>query len=166
MKISRCFIAYSIALCSLCFSKEIGVGGFTDEEVAKMRASVPESEKSYKTPLIIPKQDSSAVVESPSLLVQIGFDGQFSNVLKSSILVTPKPLMVRMAPASGSTYLPLQEFMVRHRGWISTFEVTENQRLGLEPLSESAQKMLEATSNIVIATMNGNPVSFKKYQPK
>jgi hypothetical protein len=81
-----------------------------------------------------------------------------------SLLHVPEKLKERIGHPKNSVYISFKEFLINNRGWISSVEITVDQASGKKPLSDSLNKMLETSSNIVIATFKGDQISFKKHE--
>ncbi|NJM37306.1 MAG: hypothetical protein HC845_05225 [Akkermansiaceae bacterium] len=131
----------------------------------------PQKESSgAKSELVVPQptaRDISRMTigNGDSGLSYIHFNGKAIAIMSDSIIKFPEKFKDRTGqPPKGTSVISIREFLVQNRGWITSYEVTVAEAIGEKPLSESAVKMLEKSSNVVVATYNGNPIAFKKGQ--
>jgi hypothetical protein len=165
MDITQHTLVFGLLTLSLCIGEEEKYKGYTEEQVSKMKEADPMTK--HKVANLPPRPyPSKPAPPKESPLCEISFNRTHTVILRSSLIVVPESLATRIGPAAeGSKYIEMNEFFIQNRGWISTFEVTNDQSIGKAPLSESASKMLKTSSNVIIATSKGNLVSFVKHQP-
>jgi hypothetical protein len=135
----------------------------------QLMAQVPAVANPKSAKQIDPKNEGARPLKKPTNyeLVTLSFNSEAILLIKSCIIKFPEALKSRMGNTKeGTKFISLQQFFINNRGWISTLEVTDKQRRGEEPLSESKLKMIAASTNLIIATQDGNPVGFKPFQPK
>lgn len=87
------------------------------------------------------------------------FNGTATLVPKGSILVTPPLFSDRIGMRSGAKIVTWLEFLSLNRGWITTHEISLAQAEGKEPLSEAATEVLRKSTSVVVATLQGGPIS-------
>lgn len=95
----------------------------------------------------------------------LSFNGMATLVPKGSILVTPPLLSDRVGMKSGLKIVTWLEFYSVNRGWIATQEITLPQAEGKTPLDEKVTENLRRSSNLVVATLQGGPISKLAPQP-
>lgn len=87
------------------------------------------------------------------------FGGNATLVPKRAILTIPKNLAGRLTFQPGSRVLSWSEFFTQNRGWITTVEVSRVQAEGKEALPEELSTRIAKSSNLVVATYMGGPIS-------
>ena len=81
-------------------------------------------------------------------------------VPKRAVLHLPDGLKAYFGLPTGSTQVvPWSKFYVANRAWIDTVEVTRAQAEGRAPLSEELIKSFEKRRNVVVAVLQGGPIS-------
>lgn len=91
------------------------------------------------------------------------YRGALTLVPKRCVLYLPEHLKDRFEATSGAAVVPWNTFFLQNRGWIRTVEVTRDQAMGNEPLSEDMTKAFEKSMSVVVATFSGGPISVKPY---
>lgn len=87
------------------------------------------------------------------------FNGLFTLVPKRAILASPARLKDRLKIQPGSRIVAWTEFFAANRGWITTVEVSRVQAEGNKPLAEETAEQISKSSNLVVATYLGGPIS-------
>jgi len=91
------------------------------------------------------------------------FNGMATLVPKQSILAMPAQFSNRLGIQPGVKLVPWGEFFAVNQGWITAQEVTLNQARGQEPLSDVLKERLAKSTNVIIATLQGGPISKLQY---
>jgi hypothetical protein len=92
------------------------------------------------------------------------YRGMATLVPKGAILVNPPLVNDRLGMKAGAKIVPWMEFYAANRGWITTQEITLAQAEGKAPLPEAVTEQLKRSTNLVVATLQGGPIS--KLAPK
>jgi hypothetical protein len=110
-----------------------------------------------------------AAGEDPSLVNQpkdlvaasdiISFGGNTTLVPKRAILAMPKGVADRVKYQPGTKIISWLDFYTLNRGWITTVEVSRPQAEGNVPLDEKIAQNIAKSSNLVVATYQGGPIS-------
>jgi hypothetical protein len=87
------------------------------------------------------------------------FGGAATLVPKRAILNVPKNLQDRLKFLPGSKVQNWSEFFALNRGWITTVEISRVQAEGNVPLDEKIAEHVRKSSNLVVATYLGGPIS-------
>jgi hypothetical protein len=107
-------------------------------------------------------EDPSVVHRPTSLLADsdiICYRGYATLVPKRAIVKSPKNLADRIKMQPGATLQSWSDFYAANRGWITTVEVSKPQSKGVEPIAKEVQVQVEKSSNLIVATYLGGPVS-------
>jgi hypothetical protein len=121
------------------------------EQVDPMRKMVPA--KGPDPSLINPPKDLIANSDI------ICFGGLVTLVPKRAILGIPKNLADRLKIQPGSKIRSWADFYAQNRGWITTVEVSRTEAEGNKPLAEEVYKRIGKSTNLVVATYQGGPIS-------
>ena len=78
---------------------------------------------------------------------------------KRALLGIPKNLADRLKFQPGSQIKSWADFYAQNRGWITTVEVSRIQAEGNKPMSEEFYKNIGKSTNLVVATYQGGPIS-------
>ena len=89
----------------------------------------------------------------------ICFGGNATLVPKRAILNAPKNLAERLNFQPGSRVMSWMDFFTLNRGWITTVEVSRVQAEGNEALAEEISTRIGKSTNLVVATYMGGPIS-------
>jgi hypothetical protein len=89
----------------------------------------------------------------------ICFNGTATLVPKRAILNLPAAMQGRLKFLPGSKLMTWTDFYTLNRGWISTVEVSRVQAEGNEALKEEISTRIGKSSNLVVATYKGGPIS-------
>lgn len=89
----------------------------------------------------------------------ICFNGTATLVPKRAILNLPASMQGRLKFLPGSKLMTWTDFFTLNRGWISTVEVSRVQAEGNEALKEEISTRISKSSNLVVATYKGGPIS-------
>lgn len=92
-------------------------------------------------------------------------NGLSTLVPKGSVLNVPAALRDRMRLVDGNRIVPWAEFFRVNRGWITTFEVSRRQAEADEPLGEETNASIAKSSQVVIATLSGGPITLLRSKP-
>ena len=106
--------------------------------------------------------DPSVVNRPKSLLDQsdiISFGNFATLVPKRAILQIPKNLAGRIQIKPGVTIQSWSDFFAANRGWITTVEVSRTQAEGNAPIAEETATRISKSSNLIVATYLGGPIS-------
>ena len=97
-----------------------------------------------------------------------------SEILNSSGVVTlvPKRAVIHIPPSlsgtlgwpQGAKLVRWEEFFRNNRSWIRTVEVTRSQAEGLSPLPQSVIESFAKSSQLIVATYQGGPISVMPLQ--
>ena len=89
----------------------------------------------------------------------ICFNGVATLVPKHALLAAPENLKKRLTMSPGARIVGWLEFYAANRGWITTQEVSFAQAQGKQPLPEAAAQRIVKSTNLVVATFSGGPIS-------
>jgi hypothetical protein len=107
--------------------------------------------------------EDPSVVNRPKDLLStsdiISFNGMATLVPKRAILQTPKNLTDRIKLQPGVKIVSWLDFYTANRGWITTIEVSRVQAEGNKPLEEETKEHMSKSTNLVVATYQGGPIS-------
>lgn len=106
--------------------------------------------------------DPSTVNQPLDLVSQsdiISFNGMTTLVPKRAVLHIPKGLADRLKFQPGTRILGWADFFALNRGWITTVEVSRVQAEGNAPLAEEISNRITKSSNLIVATNLGGPIS-------
>jgi hypothetical protein len=87
------------------------------------------------------------------------FGGDATLVPKRAIMSVPKNLGDRMKFQPGSKIMGWADFYAKNRGWITTIEVSRVQAQGNKALEEEVSNKISKSTNLVVATYQGGPIS-------
>lgn len=134
----------------------------THEELAKTHRQAQQANSAQKLPEA-KGPDLSTVKPIPDLISRsdiLTFNGMTALVPKRAILNQPTAFATRINNfQQGSQIVRWPEFYEKNRGWITTLEVTRAQVEGKEPIDEKIVEKYRKSSNLVVATFKGGPVS-------
>jgi hypothetical protein len=149
-----------------CCGKTVGGQVFRDAATHDKLAKVVVRQADPLLELPVPAISEEARVaqsERPKSLVER------SEILHSGGLVTllPKRAVLHLPPSlasakswpEGGRLVRWEEFYRNNRGWIKTVEVTRDQAEGFKPLPESLIESMSKSSQVVVATYQGGPIS-------
>lgn len=91
------------------------------------------------------------------------FNGMATLVPKKSILALPARFADRVGIQPGARLVGWSEFYAANRGWLTSQEITLAQARGEHPLEEAVNERLAKSTNVVVSTLQGGPIS--KLQP-
>ncbi len=89
----------------------------------------------------------------------ISLAGAATLVPKHAILKVPAGYADRIRFQEGSRILSWTEFFTANRNWITTIEITPEQAGGKAALSKDAADVIAKSSNLIVATYRGGPIS-------
>ncbi len=89
----------------------------------------------------------------------ICYNGVATLVPKRAVLASPLNFKDRHAATAGARILSWSEFYAINRGWITTVEVTFDEASGKLPLPEATTKRIGKSTNLIVATYLGGPIS-------
>ncbi len=87
------------------------------------------------------------------------FGGIATLVPKHAIMQIPENFADRLKIAAAAQIVGWADFFAANRGWITTVEISRVQAEGKEPVAEDTRKLLAKSSNLVVATYQGGPIS-------
>ncbi|MES2438419.1 MAG: hypothetical protein V4584_05115 [Verrucomicrobiota bacterium] len=136
----------------------------THEQISQLyrQASAEDPFKTLKTLKASEGPDPSKVNQPEDLISQsdiICFNGMATLVPKKAILQIPKNLADRLKFKPGTKIESWADFYALNRGWITTVEVTRLQAEGNSPIAEKTQKEMVRCGNLIVATLQGGPIS-------
>lgn len=109
-----------------------------------------------------PAQDPTKVNQPEDIIKTsdfLSFGGKTTLVPKRSVIHVPKSMASRMQFEKGSQIVVWPTFFAANRGWITTLEVTREQAEGKVPFDEKVADNIRKSSNVVVATYKGGPIS-------
>jgi hypothetical protein len=89
----------------------------------------------------------------------ISYRGLATLVPKRAILQIPKKYEGQIKMEAGSKIVGWADFYTANRSWITTIEVSRVQAEGNEPVAEETQKVMAKSTNLIVATYKGGPIS-------
>lgn len=89
----------------------------------------------------------------------IQFDGNVTLIPKGSILFAPDKLQQHVATGLSGKFMLWPDFSARYRGLVTTVEVNIDQASGAKPLDEAKMAVVKRQGLIIVAVLNGNPIS-------
>lgn len=89
----------------------------------------------------------------------ICFNGHATLVPKRALIHIPARLADRVKMVPGNHLQTWEQFYADNRGWISTVEVSRQQAEGNASLPEPVLTAIAKSSNLVVATLLGGPIS-------
>lgn len=87
------------------------------------------------------------------------FGGAATLVPKRAVIHLPQNLAERLKFIPGSKILTWADFFAVNRGWITTVEISRAQAEGNQPMVEEIATRVNKSSNLVVATYQGSPIS-------
>lgn len=106
---------------------------------------------------VVPKSPRDFSLEA---LSQFLGDGESCVILpKGCVVHCPDTLGARVLTTPRGKLVPWPEFLVAHRAWITTREVSQEQIRGEAVFTESDHAGFHSAGKLVIATFRGNPVT-------
>lgn len=109
--------------------------------------------------------EKAPVLKSPepvSILTRCAFlssQGVTALIPKGSVIHVPPRLKGQVRMVEGNRVVIWPEFFRRNRGWVTTVEVTRSQASGVEPIPERTLEAIRKNPRVVIATLQGGPIS-------
>ncbi len=133
----------------------------THEQIAlKLRKA---AETDVQTIQNVTTGEDPSKVNPPSDLLSssdiICFNGLATLVPKRAILATPTNHQERLGIKPGARIVGWQEFYTANRAWITTVEVSRGQAEGNLEIAEETRKQIGKSTNLVVATLRGGPIS-------
>lgn len=107
-------------------------------------------------------EDPSKVNRPMDLMEQsdiICFRGFATLVPKRAIISAPENYKKYLKLEPGARIVGWKDFYSRNRGWITTVEVSRVQAEGVEAISEDTRDQIGKSANLVVATLQGGPIS-------
>lgn len=132
----------------------------TDKEFIARRDA---SSGNVPTPKPIPPKPSPYGLLEMSTAIQSGSD--FMLVPKGSVIWCPKQYEAKIVQHPAGKFLGWTAFMTANRNWITTMEVTKDQAIGKAPLAPETVDHHHKANLLVIATLNGSPITLIPYKP-
>lgn len=96
------------------------------------------------------------LIKSSTTLAYRGF---LTLVPKRSVLHIPEGFEDRLTVPAKVKVQTFRDFLASNRGWIRTMEVSREQALGHVPFPEETANAIQTSSQIVVATYKGGPIS-------
>jgi hypothetical protein len=163
MKFIPCTLGVVLGLAPLAWSQKAGQmrdAATHDELTMAHRRAAQQDPMRDMQPA---KGEDPSVANQPKDILSrseiICFNGTAALVPKRAILHVPAAMQGRLKFLPGSTLVTWKEFLTLHRGWISTVEVSRQQAEGNEALKEEISTRISKSSNLVVATYMGGPIS-------
>ena len=91
------------------------------------------------------------------------YRGFLTLVPKRAVVHMPENLEDRMKIGEKVQVQSWSDFFKGNRGWIRTLEVTRDQAMGLAPIDEATVTALRESTQVVVATFKGGPISVMPY---
>ncbi|RYD37815.1 MAG: hypothetical protein EOP87_02785 [Verrucomicrobiaceae bacterium] len=85
--------------------------------------------------------------------------GNFALLPKGSVIWCPPSRQAQMVSAPSGRFSDWLTFLSANRGWITTFEVTQDQVTGKTPLPVAAIERFRKGNLLTVATLQGSPIS-------
>lgn len=107
-------------------------------------------------------EDPSKVNVPANLLERsdiICFGGYATLVPKRAILRAPARFERYLELKPGAKIVGWSDFYAKNRGWITTVEVSRDQAKGAAAIAEKTEERIGKSSNLVVATLMGGPIS-------
>lgn len=111
-------------------------------------------------PLRQPPRASAFGLMEMSTAIQGGAD--FMLVPKGSVLFCPPALAVKIVERPTGKMMDWAQFVGANRSWITTFAVTREQVTGEKPIPPDAMERFQKNKLLVLATLQGGPVTVLK----
>lgn len=106
---------------------------------------------------VVPKPPRDFSLEA---LSQFLGDAESSVILpKGSVIHCPEALTARLLTVPRGKLMDWQEFLVAHRAWITTREVSQEQIRGEAAFTEIDRSAFHKGGKLVVATFRGHPVT-------
>ena len=113
--------------------------------------------------LAVAKGEDPSVVNRPKSLLgesDIICFGRFAALVpKRAILQIPKDFGERLKMQPNVILQSWSDFYAANRGWITTVEVSRIQAEGNDPIAEEVKVQMSKSSNLIVATYLGGPIS-------
>lgn len=131
-----------------------------DERLSQLRAKALENQPAPKPE---PPRTSSFSLTEMSTIVQ--GDTHFALLPKGSVLWCPPALEKRITKRPSGTATDWLTFLAENRSWIINHEVTRDQVTGKAPIAEATAEHFRKRGMLVVATLEGGPVTVISRQP-
>lgn len=106
---------------------------------------------------VVPK---TAQPYSLAELSQFLGEGERSVILpKGAVIHCPEALAAKLLAAPCGTITSWPDFLLAHRAWVTTREVTQEQIRGEAAFTDSDRAAFRSGGKLVVATFRGNPVT-------
>lgn len=129
----------------------------TPQQMQERHRLALEQQAARSTPVVVPAPPQKlSLLANSDILCQAGMA---TLVPKRSILHLPEAMQSRLGMKDGAQIENWSTFLAANRGWITLVEVSGKQAEGKEPLSEETIKSFEESSNLIVATFRGCPIS-------
>lgn len=165
MKIIPCALVVIAGLAPLAWSQASRMGEMRDASTHAQLA-MTHRKASQEDPMrnMQPAKgvDPSTANQAKDILSEsdvICFNGTATLVPKRAILNLPASMQGRLKFLPGSKLMTWMDFYTLNRGWISTVEVSRSQAEGNEAMKEEISTRIGKSSNLVVATYKGGPIS-------
>ena len=165
MKFIPCFLLILAGLAPHAWSGPAQAGGMRDasthEQLAMTYRKAAQQDPMRK--MQPTKGVDPSVVNQPKDILSssdiICYNGAATLVPKRAILNLPAVMQSRLKFQPGSKLMTWKDFHALNRGWISTVEVSRLQAEGNEAFKEEISTRIGKSSNLVVATYVGGPIS-------
>lgn len=131
-----------------------------DERLNELRTRALENQPAPKPE---PPRASSFSLKEMSTIVQ--GDTHFVLLPKGSILWCPPALEKKITDRPSGTATDWLTFFAENRSWITKHEVTRDQITGKAPIAEATAEHFRKRGMLVVATLEGGPVTVISRQP-
>lgn len=161
-RISNTLVAAILLAASVASKAEQGVmrDAATHDQLAKAMQQSQQEDPMKNLPTS--KVPDPSVNLPKDLVAQSDFicaSGTATLVPKHAILKVPAAYESRTRYVEGSRIQNWAEFFAANRNWITTVEITPDQAAGKEPLPAELSSLISKSSNLVVATFKGGPIS-------
>lgn len=132
----------------------------SDEAFVARRAKAP---MNMPAPLRQPLGTSAFGLMAMSTAIQSGPD--FMLVPKGSVIFCPPELTTKIVERPSGNIVEWRQFLGSNRSWITTFSVTQEQVMGKKPIPPDALERFRKNKLLVLAILQGGPVTVLKPTP-
>ncbi len=124
----------------------------SDEEFAARRAA-----GNAQKLRVVPKPPQAYSLAELSQF--LGEGGSFVILPKGSVIHSPEGAQVQILKSPQGQVTTWAEFLVAHRAWLTTCEVSQPQIRGEQPFTDEERAAFKKGGKVVVATFRGNPVT-------
>ena len=127
-------------------------------------AATTEEKKATTTKKEVAKKPQlSSFYRSSHILVS---RGKHTVIPKGSIIHLPAKDKAKISEKPSGKFVFWPDFIKKNQNWIWTYEITENQAKGLQPIPESKLEEFAKLNRMVVATYQKSPINILPPPPK